>query len=265
LNEGGSKGNAYGFTLSSLSKLPDTRSTDLSMTLAQYVVSLLTKNDTELLTFDEELPHCESASKIALSILTGELNTLTKDFEGVAKSVEEIKTTTKSDKFQKKMLKFVKDAKEDLLIMNHKYNESNDQFQKVATFFGEDSKKTDPEQLFGSVNQFIKIIKQATKDSEQQEADKEKARKREVAKAKRAKEIEEKRKGFGEMPEGHDDTIDELFSNIEDGQVFRNRRLGRKKGKTTDLFVARQEERVREKPLPLPKKKVVIDTDSGSE
>lgn len=47
---------------------------------------------------------------------------------------------------------------------------------------------------------------------------------------------------------GKDDTIDELFSVIEDGQAFRNRRKGGKRsgGKgNTDLFLSKQEEMVR--------------------
>jgi len=146
--------------------------------------------------------------------------------------------------------------------MNAKFVDASEQFKKATSFFGEDATKSDPEQFFGSINQFIKIIKQSLKDMEQVEVEKEKAKKREVAKAKRAKDMEEKRRGLGEMPDGHDDTIDELFSNIEDGQVFRNRRQGKKKGKTQDLFIARQEERVREKPLPLPQRKAVVDSDS---
>ncbi len=59
--------------------------------------------------------------------------------------------------------------------------------------------------------------------------------------------MESKRRGV-DVPEGKDDTIDELFSVIEDGQAFRNRRKGGKKsgGKgSADLFLSKQEEMVR--------------------
>jgi hypothetical protein len=70
---------------------------------------------------------------------------------------------------------------------------------------------------------------------------------------------EKKRAKYGANAiEGHDEAIDELSNAIEDGQVFRNRRRrgGKKGAGASSLFVLKQEERVREKPLPaMPPKK----------
>eukprot|EP01114_Cavostelium_apophysatum_P004680 TRINITY_DN1501_c0_g1_i2.p1 TRINITY_DN1501_c0_g1~~TRINITY_DN1501_c0_g1_i2.p1 ORF type:complete len:147 (-),score=60.24 TRINITY_DN1501_c0_g1_i2:152-592(-) len=137
-------------------------------------------------------------------------------------------------------------------------------FGKATTFYGEETAKTDPEQFFGIVNQFVQIMKSAVKDLEKHQEDEEKAKKREAAKLKRAKEMEDKKRAkLGDLPEGHDDTIDELFSVIEDGQAFRNRRKVGKKGggKTNNLFIAKQEEMVRERPLPMPKRKPATRQD----
>ena len=64
------------------------------------------------------------------------------------------------------------------------------------------------------------------------------------------KELDEKKrlKLVADLPDGHDRVIDELFSVIEDGQAFKNRRRGKKTSK--DVFKTKQEALVREKPLP---------------
>ncbi len=73
------------------------------MNLAQYLVDLLQKNDRDTFTFFEELPHISDAAKVALPQLTADLKILNTEFESVEKSIDEVKSTTKSDKFQKKM------------------------------------------------------------------------------------------------------------------------------------------------------------------
>ena len=66
--------------------------------------------------------------------------------------------------------------------------------------------------------------------------------------------IEKKFKLVGkELPEGHDSIIDELMQNIEEGQVFRQRRKAKVSSDT--VFTTKQEARVREKPLPALKKR----------
>jgi len=260
LNEGGTRGNAWGFTFNTITKLPDAKTSDLNSNLAQYLISLVGRYPKEdLINFHEDLPSAESAGRIALSQLQGELNTLGKDFAAVAKAIDNIKTITKADKFQKKMKKFIKEAEDDINSMNKKMAETLESFTKATTWFGEESAKTDPEQFFGIVNQFITIMKNSVKELEKYHDDEDKKQKREAAKAKRAKEVESKRRAkLGDNPEAHDEAIDELFSVIEDGQAFRNRRKVAKKGpgaaKPGNIFVAKQEEMLREKPLPLPKR-----------
>lgn len=66
----------------------------------------------------------------------------------------------------------MKDAKEDIEIMNKKFEgnfynhnltnfflECVAQFNKCSELFGEDPKKINPEELFGIINNFIELIK----------------------------------------------------------------------------------------------------------
>ncbi len=82
---------------------------------------------------------------------------------------------------------------------------------------------------------------------QKQKIEAEKSKNRAEAKAKRERELLEKK---GVLPDGHDDVIDELVSVIEDGKAFRNRRKGKGGRPMDNIFARKQEERVREKPLP---------------
>jgi len=206
------------------------------------------------LNFFEDIPQLEAAAHISLPTLQGELATLSKSYQEVQKSLEQVQQKTKGDKFQEKMKNFIDEAGEDIEIMNTKLKDTTALFEKVAGFYGEESKKTSPEEFFGTFWNFVQIFKSAVKDIEQKKIEDEKSKLREAAKEKRNKEMAEKKLGKIGIrgPEGHDHMIDELFSVIEDGKVFKNRR---NKSKNADAFLAKQEARVREKPLPKPKGK----------
>jgi hypothetical protein len=133
-----------------------------------YVISHLQRRLPDALKLEEDLPHVEAASKISLPTLTGDLGTLTKEFESVSNSIEAIKST-KSDKFQAKMKKFIKSAKEDIEMMNKKFQSAMENFEKLLEFFGEEAKKTTPEEFFGIIFNFINQFKVLTKKKENEE------------------------------------------------------------------------------------------------
>ena len=61
--QGGSAGDAYGFTLSSLDKLKDTRANKPQMTLLHYITELCEREMSSMLDLEPRLPHLEAATK----------------------------------------------------------------------------------------------------------------------------------------------------------------------------------------------------------
>lgn len=74
----------------------DTKSTDNSTTLSQYLVRILEGQAPQLLKLNEDIPHVAAAAKISLQNLTSEVNSLAKDFRTVKNSME---LFTEKDKF----------------------------------------------------------------------------------------------------------------------------------------------------------------------
>jgi dishevelled associated activator of morphogenesis len=94
--------------------------------------------------------------------VTSEIATLTAEYNKVAQEMESVEQTSKGDKFASKMKTFVEDAKLDLEILNKKYVDTVEQFEKVATFFGEDAKKITPEEFFGLIHKFDVLMRVRT-------------------------------------------------------------------------------------------------------
>lgn len=185
LNENTSRGGAFGFTLNSLNKIHDTRSTDLSLNLLQWCADLLQRKDSDLLNFMEELPNVEPARKINLPNLRQELNNLTKDFSEINDIINHLKESEAKDNFSTKMINFVTDVKEEIDSMNKKLEEALEYFEKAAIFLGEDEKRATPEEIFSIIYGFHERIQASIKEVENHKVEVEKQIKREAAKMKR--------------------------------------------------------------------------------
>ncbi|KAL0164400.1 hypothetical protein M9458_040153, partial [Cirrhinus mrigala] len=61
----GQRGNAYGFKISSLNKIADTKSSiDKNITLLHYLITILEKKYSKVMLFSEELQNVPEAAKV---------------------------------------------------------------------------------------------------------------------------------------------------------------------------------------------------------
>jgi len=215
------------FKLSSLARMVDTKSTDNSTSLMQYVATMLEKQAPALLKFGAELPHVESASKASLQGLSAELNSLNKEFAQVQKTLELFQTTQKgtlgSERFVEVMSPFVDKARDDLRQMSESLQQAQQKYSEAAAFFGEDPSTTPSEEFFPLLSQFIMALDDAVKQNVLAAANAEKAKKREEAKTKRQADMAVQKKGPTPGP-GGDSVVDELFGALQGGNFFKNRR-----------------------------------------
>eukprot|EP01117_Protostelium_nocturnum_P007060 TRINITY_DN2530_c0_g1_i3.p1 TRINITY_DN2530_c0_g1~~TRINITY_DN2530_c0_g1_i3.p1 ORF type:complete len:985 (-),score=407.30 TRINITY_DN2530_c0_g1_i3:132-3086(-) len=211
LNASTPRGGAFGYSLGSLLKMPDTRSSDLKSDLLRYVISYLQKHDPQLLNLKEEMPYLGDAKRVSLSTLSGELNLLKKDFEEVKSTLE---SSSKS---------FSEDASLDIGLMNSKMQEAQKCYEKAAKYYGEDPSKVPPEEFFGMLHQFLTMLDQTI-------ADMEAARRKEEREEKvRQRALQEKKdKLLRSVPKTNegDSVIEELSEMLESGMGFKKfRRL----------------------------------------
>lgn len=150
-----------GFTLSSLSKLSQTK-TNSGEPAEQYVVGKLLVHCPEVLDVADDMPGVEAARAVMFARLNSDLRKLeegnevmrsilkSKPEENVASSTNISNALETSEKLYSRALKVLKEAQND--------------YKELCEYFGEQELATmDPEALFGQVMLFVRAVQAAAK------------------------------------------------------------------------------------------------------
>ncbi|XP_056337478.1 disheveled-associated activator of morphogenesis 1b [Danio aesculapii] len=85
----GQRGNAYGFKISSLNKIADTKSSiDKNITLLHYLITILEKKYSKVMLFQEELKNVPEAAKVNMTELEKEINNLRSGLKSVESELD---------------------------------------------------------------------------------------------------------------------------------------------------------------------------------
>ncbi|XP_043930395.1 disheveled-associated activator of morphogenesis 1 isoform X2 [Protopterus annectens] len=220
----GQRGNAYGFKISSLNKIADTKSSiDKNITLLHYLITVLEKKYPKVVSLHDQLSSISDAAKVNMTELEKEINTLRSGLKAVESEMEYQKSQppVPGDKFVSVVGQFITVAGfsfsdvEDLLV------EAKELFSKVVKYFGEDPLKMQPDEFFGIFDQFIQAFAEAKQENEniRKRKEEEERRARMEAQLKEQRERERKsRKAKENSEEGGE--FDDLVSALRSGEVF---------------------------------------------
>ncbi|NWX93590.1 DIAP1 protein, partial [Nothoprocta pentlandii] len=197
MNAGSRNAGAFGFNISFLCKLRDTKSSDQKLTLLHFVAEQCEQSYPNLLTFPDELIHVEKASRVSAENLQKNLDMMRKQISDVERDIENFPVTTdEKDKFVEKMTIsfwfFVKDAKEQYDKLRMMHSNMENLFKELGQYFLFDPKKTSMEDFFMDLSNFKNAFLQAVKDNQKRRETEEKMRRAKLAKEKAEKERLEK-------------------------------------------------------------------------
>ncbi|KAL4660523.1 formin-like protein 1 isoform X2 [Arapaima gigas] len=154
------RGAAYGFRLQSLDLLLDTKSTDRSQTLLQYIVGIIQQKYPDMQSFYSELHFVDKAALVSLDSILQDVRSLEKGMEVTRKEfmVQDDSPVLKE---------FLKTNSEllDKLVGDGKT--AQEAYVSVVQYFGENPKTTPPSMFFPVFARFIKAYKQAQQVNEQ--------------------------------------------------------------------------------------------------
>ncbi|XP_057346987.1 protein diaphanous homolog 1 [Manis pentadactyla] len=230
MNAGSRNAGAFGFNISFLSKLRDTKSTDQKMTLLHFLAELCENDYPDVLKFPDELAHVEKASRVSAENLQKNLDQMKKQISDVERDVQNFPAAVdEKDKFVEKMTSFVKDAQEqyDKLRMMHSHMETL--YKELGQYFLFDPKKVSVEEFFMDLHNFRNMFVQAVKENQKRREIEEKMRRAKLAKEKAEKERLEKqrkREQLIDMNAEGDETgvMDSLLEALQSGAAFRRKR-----------------------------------------
>uniref|UniRef100_A0A8C3M914 Diaphanous related formin 3 n=1 Tax=Chrysolophus pictus TaxID=9089 RepID=A0A8C3M914_CHRPC len=228
MNAGSRNAQTFGYNLSSLCKLKDTKSADQKTTLLHFLVEVCEENYQDVLNFVEDFQHLDKASKVSAENLEKSLKHMEKQLQQLEKDLQTFPVAEdKHDKFVAKMsisfgVIFRKTHTNSLINMEKLY-------QNVMGYFAIDQKKVSVEEFLTDLNNFRMMFMQAVKENIRRREAEEKQRRAKIAKEKAEKEKQErqqKKKRLLEMKTEGEETgvMDSLLEALQSGAAFRDRR-----------------------------------------
>ncbi|NXE53376.1 DIAP1 protein, partial [Casuarius casuarius] len=247
MNAGSRNAGAFGFNISFLCKLRDTKSSDQKLTLLHFVAEQCEQSYPKLLTFPDELIHVEKASRVSAENLQKNLDMMKKQISDVERDIENFPAATdEKDKFVEKMTIsfcfFIKDAKEQYDKLRMMHSNMENLFKELGQYFLFDPKKTSIEDFFMDLNNFRNMFLQAVKENQKRRETEEKMRRAKLAKEKAEKERlekQQKREQLIDMNAEGDETgvMDSLLEALQSGAAFRRKRGPRQAKRKTGCAV----------------------------
>ncbi|XP_053720468.1 protein diaphanous homolog 3-like isoform X2 [Synchiropus splendidus] len=231
MNSGSRNAQSFGFDLSSLCKLKDTKSADQKTTLLHFLAQLCEEQYPDVIKFIDDLHHVDRASRVSAENLEKSLRQMERQLLQLERDLETFASSDDpSDMFSTKMMSFSEEAREQYakLVIIHSNMETL--YQNMLQYFAIDPKKTSVEEIFTDLSNFRSMFIQALKENLKQREQEEKERRARAAKEKSEREKQErqqqKKRRLLEVNAENDETgvMDSLLEALQSGAAFRDRR-----------------------------------------
>ncbi|XP_065437229.1 protein diaphanous homolog 3 isoform X1 [Chrysemys picta bellii] len=230
MNAGSRNAQTFGFNLSSLCKLKDTKSADQKTTLLHFLVEICEEKYPDVPNFIEDLQHLDKASKVSAENLEKNLRQMERQLQQLEKDLKIFPPPDDiHDKFVTKMSSFAVYAREHYQKLTRMHENMEKLYQNVMGYYAIDLKKVSVEEFLTDLNNFRTMFLQAAKENIRRREAEEKQRRARIAKEKAEKEKlerQQKKKRLLEMKTEGDETgvMDSLLEALQSGAAFRDRR-----------------------------------------
>uniref|UniRef100_A0A3P8R0U3 Diaphanous-related formin 3 n=1 Tax=Astatotilapia calliptera TaxID=8154 RepID=A0A3P8R0U3_ASTCA len=232
MNAGSRNAQSYGFDLSSLCKLKDTKSADQKTTLLHFLAQVCEDEFPDVVKFLDDLEHVDRASRVSAENLEKSLRQMERQLLQLERDLETFSSSDDpNDMFLTKMAisftrVFAREQYDKLVIM---HGNMETLYQNLLEYFAIDPKKTSVEELFTDLSNFRSMFTQALKENFRQREMEEKQRRARAAKEKAEREKRErqqKKRRLLEVNAENDETgvMDSLLEALQSGAAFRDRR-----------------------------------------
>ncbi|XP_060736538.1 disheveled-associated activator of morphogenesis 1 [Tachysurus vachellii] len=244
----GQRGNAYGFRVSSLNKIADTKSSiDKNITLLHYLIMILEQKYPKVSLFHEDLQNVPEAAKINMTELEKDVNNLRSGLKSVEAELEYQKSrpSDSGDKFVSVVSQFNTVAGFSFSEVEDSLQEAKETFKKVVKVFGEDPSSMQPDDFFRIFDQFLQAFAEAKQDNENMRKRKEEEERRAQREAQLKEQREKERKARKARENCEEDgEFDDLVSALRSGEVFdkdlNKMKRNRKRANTYNLETSRE-------------------------
>ncbi|NXC87657.1 DIAP3 protein, partial [Cercotrichas coryphoeus] len=153
MNAGSRNAQTFGYNLSSLCKLKDTKSADQKTTLLHFLVEVCEESYQDVLNFVEDFQHLDKASKVSAENLEKSLKHMERQLQQLEKDLKTFPAPEdKHDKFVAKI--FLVHAKEDFQKVSRMHENMEKLYHNVMGYYAIDLKKVSVEEFLTDLNNF---------------------------------------------------------------------------------------------------------------
>lgn len=222
----GQRGNAYGFKVSSLNKIVDTKSSiDRNITMLHYLIMIFEKSYPDTLSVQQDLLSVSEAAKVNLAELEKDVYSIKSGLKALEAELQyqQSRSRDRGDKFVPVVSDFITVASFSFSELEELLNEAKEKFTKSLRHFGEEQGRMQPDEFFGIFDIFLQSFSEARQDLENMQRRKEEEEKRvrmeAMLKDQRERERRLKKNTVGSVSEEVGE-FDDLVSALRSGEVF---------------------------------------------
>jgi len=221
MNSGTNNAQSFGFQLSSLSKLRDTKTTDRKRTLMQVIVEVISKQSENLWGIETQLAAAAAAASVDMSALNADALKLTSDVGKIRNTMSSVEKgePVPGDLFLSTMRKFTETADEGLQQAKQQGELMEEKYKEACAKFGEDT-STAPEDFFKIFKDLVQDVADAVKLNRKAKEEERKAKERAARAAAQADRAREMRGPSSGRDRG---VLDDLTAELESGAFRRQR------------------------------------------
>ncbi|TRY54198.1 hypothetical protein DNTS_030464 [Danionella cerebrum] len=222
----GQRGNAYGFKVSSLNKIVDTKSSiDRNITMLHYLIMIFEKSYPDVLSIHKDLMSVPEAAKVNLAELEKEVSSIRRGLKALEAELhyQQHRTCDRGDKFVPVVSDFITVASFSFSELEELLSEAKEKFSKSLKHFGEEEGRMQPDEFFGIFDLFLQSFNEARHDLNNMQRRKEEEERRlrmeAMLKDQRERERRAKKSNGGSVSEEMGE-FDDLVSALRSGEVF---------------------------------------------
>jgi len=160
LNGKTARGGAHGFKLITLSKLADTKSSDNTSNLMQYMIKLCEAKFPEVINITDEMATVSGAAKLSYTSTGGDVAGLKLGLNKMKSALQLIKPT-KGDKFHDVIPSSVEEFEPIINEISKDYENIAKRYEVIGNEYGEETKTVPIEEFFQMIDAFYKQWEQA--------------------------------------------------------------------------------------------------------
>ncbi|XP_051928011.1 delphilin isoform X2 [Hippocampus zosterae] len=153
------------FKINFLTELSTTKTVDGKSTFLHILAKSLCQHFPELLNFSRDLPTVPLAAKVNQRVVTTELSDLQAIILDIRAACLKIPLTSE-DHFASVMSSFLENSHPAIQSLESLQSRAMEEFSKVASFFGEDSKSTSTDSFFAIFAEFISKFERALNETQ---------------------------------------------------------------------------------------------------